>query len=126
MSFAWEGADRFSGGTGHLSETMTQELSEPVAQRILQVDDYTTKYAILGDTQHAPLFFWPDGDLTTTNVITAIMQASSPHMALPNRCRAARIAHWEARQLAWKTLAAHDLRLTLPAVAMLYWKLRAT
>ena len=106
MSFAWEGADCLSGGTGHLSETLRRELSEPITQRILQVDDYTTKYAILGDTQHAPLFFWPEGDLTTTNIIIAIMQASSPHMALPNQCRAARIAHWEAWHLAQKSMAA--------------------
>ena len=85
MSFAWEGADRLSGGSGHLSERFAQELSEPVTQRIVQEDDSSA----LGPMKHAALSLWPEGDLTTTNVITAIMQASALHTVLPSQGRAA-------------------------------------
>ena len=129
MSFAWEGADRLSGGSGDLSERFAQELSEPVTQRIMQEDDSSA----LGPMKHAARSLWSEGDITTTNVITAIMQASSLHMALPSQCRAACRAHLEALQLAWKSTAAQHghnsdihptqvLRLDWPAVSKLCWK----
>ena len=80
MSTAWEGADRLSGGTGDLSERFAQELSEPITQRVLQMD----ATAPITGMQHAALCMWPKGDLTTTNVITAIMQVNFLHMALPS------------------------------------------
>ena len=87
MSSAWEKADRLSGESGDLSERFAQELSAPVTQRILQPDEDAP---ILGYAEHAALSFWPEGDVVTTNVMTAIMQASSLHpMALPSQCRAA-------------------------------------
>ena len=82
MFSAWSGADCLLRGSGDLSERFAQELSEPIPQRILQPDE---NGAILGGTEHIALSFWPEGDLTTTNIITAIMQASSLHMALPSQ-----------------------------------------
>ena len=100
MLSAWEGADRLMGGTGDLSERIAQELSEPVTQRVLQPNEHGAILGSADHTEHAALSFWLEGDLTTTNVITAIMQASPLHMVLPSRCRAGCSAHWEALQLA--------------------------
>ena len=104
MSFAWEGADRLSGGSGDLSESFARELSEPITQRIVQLD----KLAPLWPMQHAVPSLWPEGDLTTTNVITAIMQASFLHMALHSQCRAVCSSLWEALRLARNVMAAQQ------------------
>ena len=120
MSFAWEGADRLSGGSGDLSEKFAQELSEPVTQRIMQEDGSSA----LGPMKHAALSLWPEGDLTTTNVITAIMQASSLHMALPSQCLATCSFYWEALQLAWKSTAARQRTQYSGTPPMHVWRLR--
>ena len=119
MSFAWEGADRLSGGSGDLSEKFAQELSEPVTQRIMQEDGSS----VLRPMKHAALSLWPEGDLTTTNIITAIMQASSQHMALPSQCVATCSSCWEALQLAWKSTAAQQRRRHSGTPPMHVWRL---
>ena len=102
MSFAWEGADRLSGGSGDLSESFALELSEPITQRVLQLDASTP----IAGLQHAALFMWPEGDLTTTNVITAIMQVNFLHTALPSQCRAVCDSLFVALRLAREGTAA--------------------